>query len=163
MHNLVLDDVGARVSDVESASVTIGRKGGDRLVITVLGRMHVEAADFWDGNWLFSPVEIVVGGFTAQVPAGLRADELLSFREQLSKAYAEFGGVARLESMERWLGLTVTVEKSGRVEIEGEAIDGHGSGNQLCFEIDGLDQSDLPAIVGELSSIEAQFPVLGMP
>ncbi|WP_199786035.1 MULTISPECIES: hypothetical protein [Actinomycetes] len=91
----------------------LGARDGDRLVIEVLGRMHAGAVDFWDGNWLFSPVDLVVGGFTARVPAGLRAEELRSFRKQLAKAYADFGGVARLTSMEEWLDLTVTVAGSG--------------------------------------------------
>ncbi|MDT8915117.1 hypothetical protein [Amycolatopsis sp. PS_44_ISF1] len=152
------------MSDVDNdqlSSVTLGARGGDRLVITVLGRMHAGATDFWDGNWLFSPVEITAGGFTARVPAGLRADELRTFREQLAKAYDDFGGVARLTSMEEWLELTVTVAKSGQVEVAGEAIDGNATGNKLSFRIGGLDQSGLPAILDDLSSIEAEFPVFG--
>jgi hypothetical protein len=145
----------------EVPSVTIGSKTGDRLVITVSGRMHPGATDYWDGNWLFSPVEVVVGGFTARVPAGLRAEELRAFREELAKAYDDFGGVARLTSMEDWLELTVTVAKSGGVEVEGLAIDGHGTGNKLSFRIGDLDQSELPGILDALSAIEAEFPVIG--
>jgi hypothetical protein len=145
----------------EVPSVTIGSKTGDRLVITVSGRMHLGATDYWDGNWLFSPVEVVVGGFTARVPAGLRAEELRAFREELAKAYDDFGGVARLTSMEDWLELTVTVAKSGRVEVEGLAIDGDGTGNKLSFRIGDLDQSELPGILDALSAIEAEFPVIG--
>ncbi|WP_370934338.1 hypothetical protein [Amycolatopsis sp. cg13] len=145
----------------DNPSVTIGAKAGDRLVITVLGRMHAGATDSWDGNWLFSPVDLVAGGFTARVPAGLRADELQSFREQLAKAYDGFGGVAQLTSMEKWLDLTVTVAKSGAVEVEGVAIDGHGTGNKLSFRIGELDQTHLPAILDGLSSIEEVFPVFG--
>ncbi|WP_205673068.1 WapI family immunity protein [Amycolatopsis nivea] len=141
------------------SEVAIGAAHGDRLVIDVLGRMHAGAVDFWDGNWLFSPVDLVVGGFSARVPAGLRAEELRSFREQLAKAYADFGGVARLTSMEEWLDLTVTVAKSGRVEVEGTAIDGRG--NRLSFRIGELDQAELPAIIDGLASIETEFPVLG--
>ncbi|UKD51936.1 MULTISPECIES: WapI family immunity protein [Amycolatopsis] len=95
-------------------------------MIRVRGRMPAGAADFWDGNWLFSPVDLVAGGFSARVPAGLRAEELRSFREQLAKAYAGFGGLARLTSMEERLDLTATVAKSGRDEVEGAAIDGRG-------------------------------------
>ncbi|WP_020644706.1 WapI family immunity protein [Amycolatopsis balhimycina] len=147
----------------ETSSVTIGSKTGDRVVITVVGRMHIGATDFWDGNWLFSPVDVAVGGFTARVPAGLRAEELRGFREELSKAYDDFGGVARLKSMEDWLDLTVTVAKSGQVEVEGLAIDGHGTGNKLSFRVGDLDQSELPGILDALSAIEAEYPVVGKP
>ncbi|MGW7539425.1 WapI family immunity protein [Amycolatopsis sp. NPDC054798] len=147
------------MSEDESPAVTIGSKAGDRLVITVLGRMHAGAVDFWDGNWLFSPVDLVVGGFTARVPAGLRAEELRGFREQLAKAYDSFGGVARLASTEEWLDLTVTVAKSGKVAVEGTAVDGRG--NELSFRIDELDQTELPTILDGLASIEAEFPVVG--
>jgi hypothetical protein len=147
--------------DGDETSVTIGSKAGDRLIITVVGRMHIDATDFSDGNWLFSPVDVAAGGFTARVPAGLRAEELRAFREELAKAYDDFGGVARLKSMEDWLELTVTVAKSGKVAVEGLAIDGHGTGNKLSFRIGDLDQSELPAIVDALSAIEAEFPVVG--
>jgi hypothetical protein len=123
--------------------------------------MHLGATDFSDGNWLFSPVDVVVGGFTARVPAGLRAEELRSFREELAKAYDDFGGVARLKSMEGWLELTMTVAASGHVGVEGVAIDGHGTGNKLTFRITELDQSELPAIIDSLTEIEAEFPVIG--
>ncbi|MDT8912041.1 hypothetical protein [Amycolatopsis sp. PS_44_ISF1] len=66
-----------------------------------------------------------------------------------------------MTSIEEWLELTVTVAKSGRVEVAGEAIDGDATGNKLSFRIGGLDQSELPAILDDLSSIEAKFPVLG--
>ncbi|WP_020659485.1 WapI family immunity protein [Amycolatopsis benzoatilytica] len=151
-----------------AVSVTIGREHGNRLVISVLGRMHGQATDFWDGNWLLSPIEVFAGGFSGRVPAGLRTDELQSFREELENAHEDFGGVARLTSMEEWLELTVTVEKSGRVEIEGAVADGEGlgndgTGNRLSFRIDGLDQSEVPAIIDGLSAIEDAFPVLGAP
>jgi len=41
------------------------------------------ADDFWDGNWLATPIEAVVGKFQGKVGASLRADELRSFRDAL--------------------------------------------------------------------------------
>ncbi|WAL66480.1 hypothetical protein ORV05_01255 [Amycolatopsis cynarae] len=143
------------------ASVVIGSASGDRVAIEVLGRLHSGATDFWDGNWLLSPIEVAAGGFTGKIPASLRADELLSFREELEKAYEGFGGVARLDSMEEWLSLTVRVKRSGHVEIDGVAKDRISSGNRLSFHIADLDQTDLPALIDALAAIEAEFPVLG--
>jgi hypothetical protein len=139
----------------------IGSRGGDRLTISVIGRMHPQATDFYDGNWLLSPVKIDVGSFSARIPAGLRVDELREFRQELSKAYEDFGGIAHLRSMEEWLNLAVTVHPSGRVEIHGEAVDSPGVGNRLVFCIDDIDQSYLPAIIDSLASMEHEFPVRG--
>lgn len=125
--------------------------------------MHPEATDFWDGNWLFSPLEVMAGGFTARIPAGLRAEELRSFREGLALAYDRFGGEARLVSMEPWIDLVVRVGKSGRVEATGRVIDRLGGRNELTFYIDELDQTHLPALIDALTGIEERFPVIGDP
>ncbi|MDQ7807416.1 hypothetical protein Q5425_27075 [Amycolatopsis sp. A133] len=97
------------------------------------------------------------------MPAGLRAEELRAFREELAKAHDEFGGVARLNSMEDWLDLIVTVTGSGEVKVDGLTIDGHGAGNKLSFRVGDFDQSDLPEILDALSAIEAEYPVVGRP
>ncbi|NIH83798.1 WapI family immunity protein [Amycolatopsis granulosa] len=145
----------------DTPSVTIGSSAGGSLTISVVGRMHPEAIDFDDGNWLLSPVEVVVGHFSACIPASLRADELRAFRTGLSEVYENFGGIARLQSMEGWLSLAATVHSSGRVEIDGEVIDSIGSRNKLIFRLDGIDQSYLPGIIDSLLSIENEFPVRG--
>ncbi|MYW97736.1 hypothetical protein G3I59_45800 [Amycolatopsis rubida] len=142
-------------------TVTFGAARGDRLVIAVHGRAHPGADDFWDGNWLVSPIEIVSGGFTARLAAGLRANELREFRRELA-ACAESGGSARLTSLEDWLDLTVTVA-DGRVEAEGVAVAEHSSGNRLSFRLEGIEYARLAEAVAGLSAIEASYPVLGLP
>jgi hypothetical protein len=141
-------------------TVTIGTAGGDRVTITVLGRMH-EATDYWDGNWLFSPLEIHAGGFAGHLSAGLRMDEIRRFRLELEQAYRDLRGSARLSSMEDWLDLTMTVTGAGQFEVKGVARDRSGGGNELHFEIDGLDQSHAPALIDELLALEQTYPVLG--
>jgi hypothetical protein len=125
--------------------------------------MHDTATDFWDGNWFVSPVDFKVGAFHGTVNAALRANELSSFREQLEEAYTNFGGIARLTSLEDWLDLTVEVSASGHVDIKGTLTDEPGVGNTLAFEIHDLDQTQLPAIIDSLKEIAAAFPVLGKP
>ncbi|MBB1160170.1 MULTISPECIES: WapI family immunity protein [Amycolatopsis] len=142
-------------------TVTFGAARGDRLVIAVHGRMHPGADDFWDGNWLISPIEIVSGGFTARLDAGLRANELQEFRQQLATC-PKSGGSARLTSLEDWLDLTVTVS-DGRVEAEGVAVADHSSGNRLSFRLEGLEYAQLAEVVAGLTEIEAGYPVLGLP
>ncbi|ATY10595.1 hypothetical protein CU254_09065 [Amycolatopsis sp. AA4] len=142
-------------------TVTFGAASGDRLVIAVHGRMHPGADDFWDGNWLVSPIEIVSGGFTTRLAAGLRADELREFRRELA-ACPESGGSARLTSMEEWLELTVTVAPDGRVEAEGVAVADHSSGNRLSFRIEGIEYAQLAEVVAGLRAIERVYPVRGI-
>ncbi|WP_406628851.1 hypothetical protein [Amycolatopsis sp. WGS_07] len=143
-------------------TVRLGSARGDRVAIAVRGRMHPGADDFWDGNWLVSPIEIVSGGFSARLGAGLRANELREFRAELA-ACGESGGSARLTSLEDWLDLTVTVGADGRVEAEGVAVADHSSGNRLLFRIEGIAYSQLAEAVAALDAVDAEFPVLGRP
>ncbi|MFI9556169.1 WapI family immunity protein [Nonomuraea endophytica] len=86
---------------MDSAEVVIGRsKQADHVEIRVIGRMHPGTADFWDGNWLTSPVLVHVGGFTAKIAAGPRSEELRDFRVDLQRVYREVRGRAVLSSME---------------------------------------------------------------
>lgn len=75
------------------AEIIIGRGvQSDHVMIRVLGRMHPGCTDFWDGNRLISPVRVQVGGFIAEIAAGLRTEELHSFRAGLERIYAEVKG-----------------------------------------------------------------------
>lgn len=139
---------------------TIGLLGADHLTITVLGRMHPEQDDFWDGNWLISPITVAVGGFTGSVAAGLRIDELAAFRRGLEKLHADLDGEARLDSMETWIHLSATADDRGHITVKGDVMDRPGIGNTLSFELE-LDQSYLPDIIAALASIEQRYPVLG--
>jgi hypothetical protein len=129
----------------------------------VLGRMHAGADDFWDGNWLVTPIELNVGGFVGKVGAALRAEELRRFREELEQVYSSLDGEAVLKSMETWITLRLIVERSGRVRITGRIVDRPSTGNELSFKIEDLDQSHLPTIIEALKEVELYFPVLGSP
>src|SRR5205823_2560582 len=94
-----------------------------RVLINVVGRMHPSCDDYWDGNWLTSPIEVVAGGHSARIAAGLRAEELRSFREQLDAVNLTLHGEASLESMEQWIGLRVTIDESGHLLVTGETND----------------------------------------
>ena len=89
------------------------------LTIRIVSRMHPGADDYWDGNWLVSPVEVRVGGFTGRVAAGLRAEELARLREGLEALYASLEGEARLESLEDWVTLTCRGDGKGHVDVRG--------------------------------------------
>ncbi|MEV0826336.1 WapI family immunity protein [Nonomuraea rubra] len=148
----------------EPAGIVVGRsEESDHVLIRVRGRMHPGATDFWDGNWLTSLIQVRAGGFTAWINAGLRADELRDFRVALERVYAEVKGSATLSTMEGWIELTVECHPRGSLSISGTVVDDPGMGNTLHFEIDGLDQTDLPPLVDALVAVEERFPVLGSP
>ncbi|MFI9594547.1 hypothetical protein [Nonomuraea sp. NPDC052265] len=147
---------------MDHAEITIGRGGQfDHVLIRVLGRMHPGCTDFWDGNWLTSPIHVQVGGFVAKIDAGLRAEELRNFRVALEQVYAEVKGSATLSSLEHWIELTVECHPTGSLSISGIAADDPGMWNALRFVIEGLDQTDIPALVDALVAVEKRFPILG--
>ncbi len=147
---------------VPSRLIVVGGSERERVAIRVLGRMHPGATDYWDGNWLLSPIEVAVGGFVGRAQAGLRTEELRSFREGLEKLYKTLEGEARLDSMEEWLSLDCRGDGLGHVEVRGSVRDEPGVGNELTFRL-SLDQTFLPPIITSLSGVEAVYPVLGRP
>lgn len=151
------------MNDTLQPTVVLGRADGDHVSITVLGRLHPGAVDASDGNWLMTPIKISVGGFSAEIGASFRAEELREFRRALEVVATSLDGEAVLESMETWITLHVSVDRLGRLEVSGEATDKPGSGNRLLFRIADLDQSDLPAMIASLRSVNDAFPVFGEP
>jgi hypothetical protein len=145
------------------ARMTIGREDHDHIIIDVLGRMHPRSDDFWDGNWLMTPLKISVGEFSGEIGATLRADEIRLFRQQLQDIHKSMAGQAQLNSMEGWLTISITIDMSGHLKIEGQAKDRLGSANVLTFRIDGLDQTVLPSLIADLKEVETMFPVVGQP
>jgi hypothetical protein len=140
-------------------TLVVGFPQREHVRVTVLGRMHSGATDRRDGNWLISPISVSIGGFDGRVHAGLRADELKIFRDQLQVINARLEGTAELWSMEGWLRLDVSVRSTGALEVAGEVMDRPGIGNRLRFWIEGLDQSFLAAMIADLLTIEQAFPV----
>ena len=143
-------------------SVVIGDAQSDHVRITIRGRLH-STSDYREGNWLVSPIEIRVGAFSAKLPAGIRAEELLAFRHALEHLIDATEGSATFESMEEWLSMRVVRNEKGGLAISCLARDNGGIGNELRFSIDGLDESSLPSIIDELAAINAAFPVIGTP
>lgn len=145
-----------------TAEFRIGSIDAEHVSITVLGREHGGADDSWDGNWVVSTVSVAVGGFTGQVRASLRMDEIHRFNEELKFVNQNLFGAAVLASMEDWITLTVKAASRGRVEVSGELADGAG-GNALTFELADVNQTHLGDWISSLDDIERAFPVVGKP
>jgi hypothetical protein len=135
----------------------------EHLSITVLGREHAGADDYWDGNWVVCTISVTVGGFTGHVRASLRMDEIHRFNEGLKLVNQSLFGAAVLESMEHWITLTVKAESRGQIQVFGELTDGAGVGNVLSFELPDVDQTYLAGWISSLDDIEKAYPVIGKP
>ena len=143
-------------------SIVFGSEVGEHVAIDVTRREFPESTDYWDGNWLVSPIDVFVGGFSGHVDAGLRAEELRGFRNSLEQLYETLTGEAVLESMEDWVRLTFVGDGIGHIAVSGYVRDEPGISNELHFHL-AIDQTFLPGIIASLSGVEAGYPVLGKP
>src|SRR5437870_411567 len=96
--------------------VTINCKDGDFLTITLLGRSHPGATDYWDGNWLSASLGVAAGGFRGSVSGYLRAEEIAQFHEQFVRLQESLRGTAEFQTMEGWLSIRVTADGKGHME-----------------------------------------------
>jgi hypothetical protein len=146
--------------ELSGSAGSAGPAAVDRVLIRVVGRKHPQAAESSDGNWLVSPITVQVGGFVGQIAAGLRAEELVRFREGLEHVAAHGSGTAVLNSIEEWLSLAVVLEPSGVLSISGAAADQPGIGNTLHFTLPPIDGSLLGRLVEDLRACERAYPPL---
>ena len=147
----------------DHVEVLIGSGAHEHVRITILGRERPHAEDYDDGNWLITPIELRVGRFRADLPADLRAEELRLFRQGLESVYERLEGEAVLASLDGWIDIRVRCEANGALTITGVSNDCPGTGNELRFGIDGLDQSYLPPIIASLRNAEQAYPVRSDP
>jgi len=131
------------------------------VLIRVVERMHPDDRDYWDVNWLVSPIEVRAGAFRASVLAGLRVEELMSFRQEVELLLLGHADTARLASMEEWLSLSLQ-RRGDALDVRGRLTDSPGKGSRLEFPVEGLRVSDLASLIEELRSVEAAFPPLGL-
>lgn len=111
------------ITVTQHPALVVGRVDSDQLKVRVLGRMHPGSDDFWDGNWLLSPISARLGGFVAEIGAGLRVEELQRFRRGLEAIHRQLRGEATLTSMEQWISLTVQCRPNGSLSVTGTLAD----------------------------------------
>ena len=150
------------------SEITVGPGGGDHIAIRVLRRMHPQANDYWDGNWVDAEVVVDIRPWRATYRAYLRTDEFAQFRDQLRELYDGARKEASFAPMEPWLGLTLELDSLGHITLRGKAGP-EGSGKifgqvHLDFELKGvMDQTYLPPLIAQLDELEREFPVRGSP
>ena len=143
-------------------SLIIGSVNSEWLRITPLRRAHPQCADYWDGNWVESSVDVSVGAFTGKYKACLRTDEFKSFRDGLDSLYKTLKGKASFASMEDWVEIQVTGDGLGHFRAVCTLRDAAGVGNTLRFDLQ-FDQTELAVMLKSLIRIDESYPVIGQP
>jgi hypothetical protein len=142
--------------------VAIRCDSGDFLTVTLLGRSHPGATDYWDGNWVRASVQLAAGGFRGSVGGDLRAEELAQFHGRLVRLQQSLRGTAEFDTMERWLSIRVAGDGKGHMEFRCIIRDQPGIGNTLDCTL-ATDQTFTQRTVAELGAAVQAFPVIGQP
>jgi hypothetical protein len=129
------------------------------LCLAVLGWAFPEAKTDWDADRLI--VEAVCVGARSRVEARGDIMPALAFRRfcaALKRMRTTLGGDARLETHEPGLKLDLRISDSlghisGRVDIS-SAYDSE----RHSFEFSGLDQTDLPRLIAQISRVTSTYP-----
>jgi hypothetical protein len=141
-------------------SIRIGEYDGEFVSLTLHGRTHLAASDYWDGNWVNCTAEAVVGAFRGRLDRSIRTDELEAFRQQIGGLYERLTGDAILASMERWIRVQVTGDGRGHFEARCRLCEDLMSGNALEFTL-CFDQTYLPPLLRQLDRALESYPVVG--
>jgi hypothetical protein len=138
-------------------SFSLGGEENNRVQVQVHGYERPPVGEYYDDNWVRVSVFVAVGAFSGQFDAAFLTSDFVAFRDELLSLHASLQGKAVFSTMEDQLSLALTGNGLGGIEVKGVAIDAPGVGNQLEFEL-ALDQSYLPAVLGDLDEILAEFP-----
>jgi hypothetical protein len=142
--------------------IVIRSDGSDFLTISLLGRSHPMATDYWDGNWVKTAVEVTAGGFRAAVFGDLRTDEIARFHGQLVHLQELLRGTAELVTLEQWLLIQAAGDGQGHIGFRCVIRDSPGNGNTLDCSL-ATDQTFTQATVADLAAAVQAFPVIGKP
>ena len=144
----------------DSTEIVIGDPDGQHLLIRALARTHPGLFDYPDGDWIVCEVEIAAGGFRGRFRANLRSEEFQAFLEEVAGLSTTLEGRAAFSTMEGQIEFSLTGDATGRIGVEGEALDEAETGNRLHFAFE-MDPAHLPEISRALASVLAAFPVTG--
>ena len=129
----------------------------ERLAIDAEGYERTPVGETYDDNWLRVEVRVAIGGFTGKAKCAIQTSELASFADELKGLFETLKGTAKFETLEDQLGLTLTGDGRGHIDLKGHLVDQAGIGNQLNFKLT-LDQSDLGNSLRELESVVSTYP-----
>ena len=137
---------------------SFGHSERERIEVDVLGYERSPVGEYWDDNWLNVEIRVCAGGFRGKAAATIITSELEKFLSELRPLYEKLDGVAEFMTMEEQLGLRLTGDGKGHIELRGEVADQAGIGNRLHFNL-RFDQSQLQKSIRELELVVETFPV----
>lgn len=129
------------------------------LEIIIIKRMHPEASDYWDANWLEAEIIIEVQGFQARYLTALRTDDFQAFYKQINDLHNNIIDKASFTTMEEGLSLMCTIKTTGTFICVGRAR--HESGNTLDFTM-SFDNHAAAKLTFQLEKILKDYPVEGL-
>jgi hypothetical protein len=144
------------------ADIRIGGAERECVIVDVAARERPQSTDYWDGNWLHASVRVHVGGFDGRASGALRAEEFITFRDEVAALQQSLRGHATFSTMEDWITIKMMGNGRGHIEVTGQLHDEPGSVNRLMFRLE-LDQTHLPRVLAELDEVLIRFPVRGHP
>jgi hypothetical protein len=87
------------------ARLLIGSLASEYLLVQPTRWEFPDIDDYWDGNWFYADVTVVVGAFRGSYEAMLRTEEFLRFRGDLRVLHEKLKGAAAFETMEHWFAV----------------------------------------------------------
>lgn len=128
-----------------------------KIVVDLISRNDQRTEDYWDANWIYTKIEIVIPEYQACLAGDLRTDEISSFLEGLRNLSNSSSTCAELTTLEELIHLKATISKIGQIKWRGKA---KGEKGVLDFEFLS-DQSYLPQLISQLELVMQEFPVKG--
>jgi len=110
-------------------------------------------------DWIGGDAEIKVRGFHASISADFEPIDFQIFETELRTLYENLSGKAELRPTEEQLTLTLQGNGRGGIEVAGTAWFVACYGSKLDFEFE-IDQTFLPAVLEQLSSINTKLQVV---
>jgi len=132
----------------------------DFLELKVIGYAHPDSLDYWDGNWITVLGTLQMGVFHADVSGDIRVEEFVEFHKELLTLYDTLQGEVTFKTLERWLEITIEVNKTGQISMSGFVKNGVFGVNRLNFEMD-TDQTFLTEPINRLEQILEMYPIKG--
>jgi len=131
------------------------------LEMTIQGRQFPDANDFWDGNSLIASAKCEDQGASVSITGSfVRLTELAQWLTAVETMQKTLKGSADLKTIEPLLRVQMQIDKLGHIKLSVNITPDH-LGQAHRFDFSGLDQSDLPVLIGQLKAILERFPVKG--
>lgn len=108
-------------------------------------------------GWIWVWIRAHIDCFQASIPGRFFIGEMVQFRAGLKTVHESMSGVARLESVEGWATIDVTIEPNGGLTVTGSLGSPDRPDVRLVYGIRSLDQTHLPGWIATLAQVEAAY------